>query len=228
MPTNALQWLSAQLRRLGSCGTRSAVPGDLARCAETCLREMLGDYRPNAGAVQRFIERYGPEAAADVPSEPVTAKWRQQNVLVPAVLGLNGHIVDLTDSPTRRVIEIAHADLLVEHQLAHVDLHEITTSRRVVTQIIAGYLYDRGAAAVKFASKVTWAGLLRAVREPRNGQLSRRNLVAHRPGTRGIVNGRPRLGASHGAGPTEGHRPVPGGVITNAGQGHVRVTSKPD
>jgi hypothetical protein len=73
---------------------------------------------------------------------------------VPAVLGLNGHIVDLTDLPTLRGIEIAHADLLVEHQLAHVDLHEITTSRRVVTQTIAGYLYDRGAAAVKFASKL--------------------------------------------------------------------------
>ena len=121
---------------------------------ETCLREMLADFRPNVAAIQRFVERYGPEAADDIPSQPITAKWRQLNVLAPVALDVSGHIVDLTDVPTRHAIERAHADLLAAHDLSHLDLHEITTSRRPVTQTIAGALYDQGAAAVRFPSKL--------------------------------------------------------------------------
>ena len=36
-----------------------------AELAETCLREVLADFRPNLAAQRRHIERYGPEAAAD-------------------------------------------------------------------------------------------------------------------------------------------------------------------
>jgi hypothetical protein len=36
--------------------------------------------------------------------------------------------------------------------MRHLDLHEITTSRRVVTQAIAGDLFDDGASAIRFPS----------------------------------------------------------------------------
>jgi hypothetical protein len=36
-----------------------------AELPETCLREVLADFRPNLAARQRHIERYGPEAAED-------------------------------------------------------------------------------------------------------------------------------------------------------------------
>jgi hypothetical protein len=36
--------------------------------------------------------------------------------------------------------------------MRHLDLHEITTSRRVVTQTVAGAVYDDGAAAIRFPS----------------------------------------------------------------------------
>ena len=36
--------------------------------------------------------------------------------------------------------------------MQHLDLHEITTRRRVVTQTIAGDLYDEGVAAIRFPS----------------------------------------------------------------------------
>ena len=36
----------------------------------------------------------------------------------------------------------------------HLDLHEITTDRRVVTQTIAADLFDRGVAAVRFPSRL--------------------------------------------------------------------------
>jgi RES domain len=121
-----------------------------AESPETCLREVLADFRPNLGARQRHIEPYGPEAAQDFTDKPVTAQWRLQHLLVPTVLELGGPLIDLTDVPTRQEIEDRHVELLLEHGLPHLDLHEITTSRRVITQTIAAYLFDRGAGAVRF------------------------------------------------------------------------------
>jgi RES domain len=126
----------------------------LAEHAVTCLREVLADFRPNLAARQRHIERYGPEAADDFVTEPVTAKWRQENVLVPATLDPDGPVIDLIDAQTRQQIEDRQAKLLVDHGLEHLDLHEITTDRRVVTQTIAAHLFDRGAAAVRFPSRL--------------------------------------------------------------------------
>jgi hypothetical protein len=125
-----------------------------ADLAETCLREVLADFRPNLGALHRHIQRYGPEAAQDFTEEPVTAQWRRQHVLVPTVLKLDGPLIDLTDVPTRQETEDRHVELLLEHDLQHLDLHEITTSRRAITQTIAADLFDRGAGAVRFPSRL--------------------------------------------------------------------------
>lgn len=70
----------------------------LAELDVTCLREVLADFRPNLEARQRHIERYGPEATDDFVTEPVTAKWRRENVLAPATLELDGPVVDLMDA----------------------------------------------------------------------------------------------------------------------------------
>lgn len=121
---------------------------------ETCLREVLADFRPNVGALRRHVERYGPEAAQDFAPQPVTATWRMQHVLAPVVLRLDGPLVDLLDVPCRQEIEDRHVDLLLEHGLEHLDLREITTGRRVITQTIAADLFDRGASAVRFPSRL--------------------------------------------------------------------------
>jgi hypothetical protein len=125
-----------------------------AELAETCLREVLADFRPNLGALSRYVERYGPEAAQDFMKQPVTAQWRRQHVLIAALLRPDGPLIDLTDVPTRQRIEDRHAELLLEYDLPHLDLHEITTSRRPVTHTIAADLYDQGASAVRFASRL--------------------------------------------------------------------------
>ena len=65
---------------------------------------------------------------------------------------LDGPICDLTDIAQRRSIEERHSELLLEHGMQHLDLHEITTTRRVVTQTIAGDLHDDGVAAIRFPS----------------------------------------------------------------------------
>ena len=120
---------------------------------ETALREVLADFRPNLAARQRHLERYGPAGADDFGSEPVTQEWCIENVLAPVRLHSRA-LIDLTDLPTRRRIEERHAELLLEHGLEHLDLHEITTARRPVTQTIAAQLFDRGAAAVRFPSRI--------------------------------------------------------------------------
>lgn len=67
---------------------------------------------------------------------------------------LDGELVDLTEPEVRTAIEAGNRHLLVDHGLEHLDLHEITSSRRVVTQTIAVNLYDEGAATVRFPSRL--------------------------------------------------------------------------
>jgi hypothetical protein len=45
-----------------------------ALLAETALREVLADRRPNAAAIARYITIHGPQAAADIPSAPGHAR----------------------------------------------------------------------------------------------------------------------------------------------------------
>jgi hypothetical protein len=84
-----------------------------AELPETCLREVLADFRPNLAARQRHIERYGPDAAEDFADTPVTAQWRVQHVLVAALVHLDGPMIDLNDVATRQEVEDRHAELLL-------------------------------------------------------------------------------------------------------------------
>lgn len=124
----------------------------VAELAETCLREVLADFRPNLSAIRRFQQEMGPGAAQDIAAPPITAAWRRENVLAPVRLRLDGGICDLTDVSQRQKIEERHIDLLLQHDMRHLDLHEITTSRRVVTQTVAADIYSGGAAAIRFPS----------------------------------------------------------------------------
>ena len=127
---------------------------DLARrwrtiyCAwtpEVALREVLSDLRPNVATVARFVAAYGPDAAEELPRDPITAKWRQQNVLAPVTIVLEegARVLDLTDAHECRRLEESHAQLLHEHGLGRLDLHEITTRQRPVTRAIATHAYDK-------------------------------------------------------------------------------------
>jgi hypothetical protein len=54
----------------------------------------------------------------------------------------------------RQEVEDRHLDLLLEYGLQHLDLPEITTRRRPITQTIAADLFDRGVSVVRFPSKL--------------------------------------------------------------------------
>jgi hypothetical protein len=122
---------------------------------ETSLREVLADFRPNLNAQRAFAEAFGAAALEDLPAAPVTARWREEHLLAPAEMVLDGELIDLTDPTVRADLEQRHASLLIEHGLAHLDLHEITSRRRVVTQTIAADLFDRcNAGALRFPSRL--------------------------------------------------------------------------
>jgi hypothetical protein len=122
---------------------------------ETSLREVLADLRPNLKAQRAFAEAFGVAALEDLPAAPVTARWREEHLLAPAELVLDGELIDLSVPAVRTDLEQRHAGLLIEHSLAHLDLHEITSRRRVVTQTIAADLFDRrNAGALRFPSRL--------------------------------------------------------------------------
>ncbi len=118
------------------------------------MREVLADFRPNLAARRAFLEAFGEEALEDLPNAVVTARWREEHVLAPAEIVLDGELIDLGDTTVRANLERRHADLLLQHDLQHLDLHEITGRRRAVTQAIASDLFDRGAAALRFPSRL--------------------------------------------------------------------------
>ena len=114
---------------------------------------MLADLRPNAAAIAKHRHTYGAAAAESLPKTPITERWREGNLLAPCTLAYGGRLLDLANSHERHEIEIRHAQLLADHGMAHLDMHEITTRRRIVTQTIATDAYDNlDVAAIRFAS----------------------------------------------------------------------------
>jgi hypothetical protein len=129
--------------------------------AETALREVLADLRPNAATIARYVSRYGPDAATELPSAPITRAWRESNLLVPVriVLDENARVLDLTDVHVCRRLEAIHAQLLVDYGMGRLDLHEITTRRRDVTRAIATHAYDEEhVGVVRYPSSIDLAG----------------------------------------------------------------------
>jgi hypothetical protein len=99
-------------------------------------------------------ELFGPDQGLDRAAGAVTAAFRRERVLAPATLELDGALIDVDDPATRAELEREHAPILAEHGLRHLDVAEIRSRLRVVTQRIARTLYERGAAAIAFGSNL--------------------------------------------------------------------------
>jgi len=128
---------------------------------ETALREVLADVRPNTATLARFLRRYGPEAAAELAARPITRAWRQLSLLAPVRIELSAgaRVLDLTDAREVHRLETLHAELLVAHGMGRLDLHEVTTRRREVTQAVATRAYDEEhVGAIRYPSSIDLAG----------------------------------------------------------------------
>ena len=115
---------------------------------------MLADLRPDTAMLAEFHELFGPDAGVTAAAGAVSARWRAERVLSPARMVLDGPLVDVDDPATRATLEREHAPLLAEHGMAHLDVSEVRSRLRVVTQRIGRSLYEDGAAGVHFGSNL--------------------------------------------------------------------------
>lgn len=130
-------------------------------CAErkiTALREVLADLRPNANVRADFAsfqinQGYEPSELY-MPAREVTESWRAEHALAQACLDCDGGLADLDNVKLRNQLEIAHNDLLLRHGLDHLDISEIRSKTRPVTQAISRDLYEQGAAGLLFRSNL--------------------------------------------------------------------------
>jgi len=119
----------------------------------TALREVLADLRPNAEAIAEFGRLFG--GAGRIPAGLVTWRWRRERALAQGrIAPADARLVDLDDLTVRRKLEREHAHLLATHRLRHLDISEIRSRTRPVTQAISRSLYDAGAAGVRFRSNL--------------------------------------------------------------------------
>ena len=130
-------------------------------CAErkiTCLREVLAPLRPNTkvrAAFAQFQKAQGIEPHEMCqPSRDVTPKWRESHSLVRARAVHDAPFADLEDVQLRQALERQFAELLEEHGMLHLDISDVRSTNRVVTQTISRDLYNQGVAGLLFASNI--------------------------------------------------------------------------
>lgn len=116
---------------------------------------MLADLRPNAKAIAELRELFGERTPALGGVGEVGPEWREAHVLAPALALSGGELCDLDARlALRRELEHQLADLLVEHGMAHLDVTEVRSRDRIVTQSVSRELYERDYAGVRFGSNL--------------------------------------------------------------------------
>jgi hypothetical protein len=128
-------------------------------CAQhkvTCLREVLADLRPESKVRADFAEfQLAQGVAADelqVPSREITPQFRRSHALAPARVHRTGPMVDLDQPELLERLAAQHATLLAEHGMAYLNISEIRSKNRPVTQAISRDLYEQGVACILFRS----------------------------------------------------------------------------
>ena len=130
-------------------------------CAEkklTALREVLADLRPDTNVRADFArfqidQGISPEDLF-VPAREVTMGWREKHVLVCAEARREGPLADLDDVGLREKLERTHAELLARHGMLHLNISEIRSKNRIVTQTIGRELYEQEVAGILFRSNL--------------------------------------------------------------------------
>lgn len=84
----------------------------------------------------------------------VSWAWREKSALVEASVRADGDLVDLDDVAGRAELESRHAALLAEQGMDHLDVNQVRSKNRIVTQTISRDLYEQGFAGVRFRSNL--------------------------------------------------------------------------
>ena len=116
---------------------------------------MLADLRPNAKAIAELKELFGDDTPALRGVGEVAAEWREAHLLCPA-LAVSRHAFCDLDAEVELRNELEHELilLLVEHEMDHLDISQVRSRDRIVTQAMSRALYERRYAGVRFGSNL--------------------------------------------------------------------------
>jgi hypothetical protein len=127
-------------------------------CAEralTCLREVLADLRPNTKAIAELKELFGDETPALRGVGEVASEWREAHLLCPALTASDHEFCDLdAEVELRNELERDLAGLLAQHDMEHLDVSQVRSRDRIVTQTVSRALYELFYAGVRFGSNL--------------------------------------------------------------------------
>ncbi len=121
---------------------------------ETCLAEVLADLRPNTRMLAELADLMGESPELLEAAGAVEPGWRRLHALQAARPLLRGELADVEDLSLRAELERRHAGLLAAHGMDHLNVSEIRSRTRTVTQTIGRHLYDDGYAGVAFNSNI--------------------------------------------------------------------------
>jgi hypothetical protein len=116
---------------------------------------VLADLRPNAKAIAELEALFGGETPALRGVGEVAAEWRDAHLLCPAV-AVSEHELCRLDAEVelRRELERELVWLLAEHDMDHLDIAQVRSRDRVVTQTVSRALYERWYGGVRFGSNL--------------------------------------------------------------------------
>lgn len=112
---------------------------------------MLADLKPDTRALREFEKLFGRSAVHDLKG-PVPWAWREKKALAPAHIEAVGNIVEIDAYDTLRHLERGHAEFLADHGIENLNISELRSKQREVTQHLARAMYDAGYAGVAFGS----------------------------------------------------------------------------
>jgi RES domain len=122
-----------------------------ARRRVTALRETLQDLRPDTRTRADYRSLFG----VDPPDPILPWQWRADRRIARArISAADEEIIDLENLEVRRRLEEAYAPLLAAHGMRHLDISQLRSEQRVVTQTIALELWAQGRAGIAYASNL--------------------------------------------------------------------------
>lgn len=118
----------------------------------TALAEVFQDLRPSTKDIADFTSLFG----VTPPPQFLPCQRRSDLRVGRTRLDADGpDWVDLEDLSVRRDLEEQHASLLARHGMLHLDLSQLRSDQRIVTQTIALDLFGQGKAGIKYRSNLT-------------------------------------------------------------------------
>lgn len=121
---------------------------------ETCLREVLADFRPNEKVLADFNELFGDDDSAKC-AGLVPNIWREKHVLTQAAISISsGKMANIESGAVLTDLSQRLADELHVRKLKRLDVASIRSQDRDLTRAASRLLYDDGHAGVNFHSRL--------------------------------------------------------------------------